>query len=320
MKKLLKYRLFLNAAILASVVLVLKFFADHYGLSQISVNTLTSSFFAGVFFTISILFTAAMADFKEAEKIPGELTVLIKALHTDAQLTCALSNNCAESKDIVCHVESLLGVITDNLRNNHWHKSRLEQRVNQINMDITELWQKNIATGVLLKLRDNLTNIDRLSHRIDYIAYSDDITGAYLVANIALGAVFLIFVFAQNQWGAGGLVLFGAITFVLSAIMLLIHDMDNPFEYERNTLVDVDLSALFKLHHFWKTNIGLFENAITALNGDITLSRTASVISSPQSNLGNIVANGNIIIGERASVHGEALVSATHTISDRKKA
>ena len=241
MKKLLRLRLFFKAAIVAAVVLILKFFTDHYALSQISINTLTSSFFTGVFFTISILFTAAMTDFKEAEKIPGELAILMKALHNDAKLPSASSNNCPETRDIVCHVEGLLGAITDNFRSNHWHKSRLDQQISQINEYITELWRKNTAPGILLKLRDNLTNIDRLSHRIDYIAYTDDIPGAHLVADVALGAVFLIFIFAHNEWGVGGLILFGAITFVLSAILLLIHDMDNPFEYGQQTLADVDL-------------------------------------------------------------------------------
>lgn len=253
MKKILKFSLFFKAAIAAFVVLVLKYFSDRYGLSHIAINTLTSSFFAGVFFTISILFTAAMTDFKEAEKIPGELAVLLKALHNDAKLTSTSVNDCAETKDIVCHVEDLLGVIATSFRNNYWHKSLLDQQMNKINGDIAELWKKNTAPGILLKLRENLTNIDRLSHRIDYIAYTDDIPGAHIVADIALGAVFLIFVFAQNDWGVGGLVLFGAITFVLSALMMLIHDMDNPFEYGRDTLVDVDVSVIFELEKHFKT-------------------------------------------------------------------
>jgi len=42
--------------------------AAHFKLNVITINTLTGTFFGGVFFTISIVFTGAMADFKEAEK------------------------------------------------------------------------------------------------------------------------------------------------------------------------------------------------------------------------------------------------------------
>lgn len=252
MAKLFKYSLFIKAAMAAIVVLAIKYFTDRYGFSQIAINTLTSSFFAGVFFTISILFTAAMTDFKEAEKIPGELAVLLKALHNDARMASTSINGCTELKDISSHAEDLLRVITKSFRNNYWHKSLIDEQINKINDDIADLWRENVAPGILLRLRENLTNIDRLSHRIDYIAYTNDIPGAHIVADLALGAVFLIFIFAQNDWGIGGFVLFGAITFVLSALMLLIHDMDNPFEYGRNTLADVDVTVLFELEKYLK--------------------------------------------------------------------
>ncbi len=256
MSKILKYNLFFKAAIVAAVVLIAKFFADRYGFSQISINTLTSSFFAGVFFTISILFTTAMSDFKEAEKIPGEMAVLLKALRNDAKLACAVGNNCSESENVVTHVEGLLKSILDNFRSNSWHKTYLDKEFEKINRDITALSVKNVGVTVLAKMRENITNVDRLSHRIDYIGYTEDIPGAYIVSDIALGAVFLIFVFSKNEWGLGGLVLFGAITFVLSAIIFLIHDMDNPFEYGRDTMADVDLTILFRLETVWEGENG----------------------------------------------------------------
>ena len=269
MKKILRFKLFFKAAIVAAVVLTGKFFSDRYGFSQITINTLTSSFFAGVFFTISILFTTAMSDFKEAEKIPGEMAVLMKALRNDAKLACAVGNDCIETKDIVSHVEGLLGAILNNFKSNCWHKTYLDKQFEKINEDITGLSIKNVAVTVLAKIRENLTNVDRLSHRIDYIGYTDDIPGAYIVSDIALAAVFLIFIFSKNEWGVGGMVLFGAITFVLSAIIFLIHDMDNPFEYGKNTMADVDLSILFRLEIVWKDEgrTGLSAPSLPATTG-----------------------------------------------------
>ncbi len=265
MRRILRFRLFFKAAVIAAAVLVLKYFADRYGYSQVAINTLTSSFFAGVFFTISILFTAAMTDFKEAQKIPGELAVMLRALHTDARMISPGGIACRETQGIACHVENLLTTILDNLRHNHWHMNEIDLQIGRINAAIAEGWRASAPAGILLKLRDNLTGIDRLSHRIEYIAYTNDIPGASLIAGIALAAVFLIFVFARNEWGAGGLILFGAITFVLSSIMLLIFDMDNPFEYGRQTLADVDTSVLFKLDSAWKADgdINAGENSST---------------------------------------------------------
>jgi hypothetical protein len=44
-----------------------------------------------------------------------------------------------------------------------------------------------------------------------------------------------------------GLLLLGSIAFLLIGIILLIKDMDNPFEFGNGTHADVDLSILFEL-------------------------------------------------------------------------
>jgi hypothetical protein len=61
-KKVLRYKLFFQAGIVAIIILLLKLVADHYQLSVITINTLTGAFLGGVFFTISIVITGAMAD------------------------------------------------------------------------------------------------------------------------------------------------------------------------------------------------------------------------------------------------------------------
>jgi hypothetical protein len=127
MKKIFRYKLFFQAGCIALIVLALKLVADHFNLSVIAINTLTGTFFGGVFFTISIVFTGAMTDFKEAEKIPGEMAVLLKAMHNDALLISPEGVEAREEKDIVSHIEKLLFTITANLRGNYWHKSQLDE-------------------------------------------------------------------------------------------------------------------------------------------------------------------------------------------------
>jgi hypothetical protein len=67
------------------------------------------------------------------------------------------------------------------------------------------------------------------------ILHSNDMHGDFL-AEVKAGSGHLI----------GGLLLFALITFVLT-------DIDNPFEYNKNTVADVDVSVLFKLESFWKS-------------------------------------------------------------------
>jgi len=44
-------------------------------------------------------------------------------------------------------------------------------------------------------------NIDRLSHRLDYIAYSTGISGAYVICDLSLASVLIIFVLPEMTGG-----------------------------------------------------------------------------------------------------------------------
>jgi hypothetical protein len=252
MKKIVKYRFILFAAVIAVSVLLLKLVADYFELNVIAVNALTGAFFTGVFFTISIVFTGAMSDFKEAQKIPGEMASILKSLRSDALLLSAREGEKEQGKQLAGHIENLLSVITCNLRQNCWQKQQLEDEMNQIQKIITDLWAKDVAASVLYKMRDNLVQLEKLSYRLDYIAYSKDSAAAYVICDIAITAVLIIFVFTKNEWGLGGMALFVLISFVVTAIVRLIHDMDNPFEYGKNTNADVDTTVLFQLDSSWK--------------------------------------------------------------------
>ena len=247
-----RYSFFPRVILVVIALLVLKSLADNAGWAVIPINTLTGAFFGGVFFTISIIFAGAMTDYKEAEKIPGELAVILKALHNDARMLYPQKVEKASVDKLVMNTERLLSVINENFRSNKWHKKNLDIVINQLADDIAVLIAAGASAGILMKMRDNLTAIDRLSHRIDAIQETSFIPSAYAMTELAVAAVLLIFIFAKNEWAFGGIALFSAISFVLIGIILLIRDMDNPFEYGKHTYADVDLSVLFKLETRWQ--------------------------------------------------------------------
>ena len=248
----LKYQLFFKSFIGVLLLVAFKIISDHIGWSVITINTLTSAFFGGVFFVLGIIMAGIVADYKEAEKVPSEFSVLLKAIRHDSHLLFGGSISAEERDGIVLHVEELLTSINSNFRNNRWHKHEIDKIINDINDDVAKLWQQGAPTGVLMKIRDNLTAIDRLSHRVDYIAKTSFLPAAYFVVEIGVLLVLLIFVFAKNEWGVGGILLFAAIGFILLSLVQLIRDIDDPFEIGKNTCADVDLSVLFKLESLWQ--------------------------------------------------------------------
>ena len=72
--------LLLKATIILVALIILKFGIDYLNLDVVSAGPIITAFVAGVIFTIAIIFTGTLTDYKESEKIPGELAASIKAL------------------------------------------------------------------------------------------------------------------------------------------------------------------------------------------------------------------------------------------------
>jgi hypothetical protein len=58
--------------------------------------------------------------------------------------------------------------------------------------------------------------------------------------------------FVKTEPYLEGLALIGATSALLIGLILLIKDMDNPFEVGKNTYADIDLSLLWNLEDYLK--------------------------------------------------------------------
>jgi len=75
-----KYMLVLKALGIVAILLVVKLIVDRFNLDVIAVSPVITGIVAGVIFTIAIIFTGVLSDYKESEKIPGDLASSIKSL------------------------------------------------------------------------------------------------------------------------------------------------------------------------------------------------------------------------------------------------
>ena len=66
-------RLFLRAAIIVGVIITLKLLAHYAGWESISLNPLFSGIVTANVFLMSFLLSGVLSDYKESERLPGEL-------------------------------------------------------------------------------------------------------------------------------------------------------------------------------------------------------------------------------------------------------
>jgi len=89
---------------------------------------------AGVIFTIAIIFSGVLTDYKESEKIPGEMATSIKSLYRDTGVLINIDQTLA--LHIREHITELIDTITSNFKSNRWRLKEISPITNKIDADI----------------------------------------------------------------------------------------------------------------------------------------------------------------------------------------
>lgn len=246
MRKLkLKWGLAIKTAAIVAVIVAARVLIQALDLDVIAVGTMVSALVTGAVFTVAIIFAGTLTDYKESEKIPGELTTAILGVYKDAKLASMGHND--KATDLQNHVKELLCTINSNFSQlqagETWKSGAVNLVIDKIDDDVIHLAEKGVAPVLLARIRNELGNINKMSNRIDVIAETSFIPAAYAIAELAIVFVLAVTSFVEMDHYYEGIAFQGSISFLLIGLMLLIKDMDNPFE----GFACVDLSLLESL-------------------------------------------------------------------------
>jgi hypothetical protein len=240
-----KWGLLFKAFGITLSLLMVRLVFDYLNFDILAVTSLITAFIGGAIFTIAIIFAGTLTDYKESEKIPSEIATSIRSFYSDLDLVRV------QDKTLVPRMQentaALLRCINTNFRNNVWSMEEMDNAVDTLNADIGRLVDLNVPPNFIIKLKTEMTNIDRISHRVKTIAETSFIPAAYAISELAAAGVIILLFFVKLDPFYEGLILFTVLSMLLIALLLLIRDMDNPFEVGKKTYADIDLFLLWDL-------------------------------------------------------------------------
>jgi hypothetical protein len=245
-----KWGLIGKALGITAVLMIIRVIIDIANYDILALTNLITAFIGAAIFTVAVIFAGTLADYKESEKIPNEIAVSLITLYHDSQLFRPQDNPIA--LHLREHVRSLARIIIENFRTNTASNDRVRAAIVEINEDIYRLVDQNAPPQYVNKMRTELGTIDRLTSRVKTIAETSFIPAAYAIAEISVAGVILILFFVKLDPYYEAMVIFTIIIALLISILLLIKDMDNPFEYNKKTFADVDLSPILELEQYIK--------------------------------------------------------------------
>jgi hypothetical protein len=244
-----KWGIMFKALIIMLILLVPRTLIDIYGYDTVPINPVVGAFITGAIFTIAIIFTGTFTDFKESEKIGGDLAASLKALYNDSRVLPLADE--APARVFRSHVRDLHRTISTCFKKNDFNLHEINHEMNKINNDIRILSYLNVAPPLIAKLRNELGAIDRITNRVEVIIRTDFIPAAYALAEVATAGVILLLLFIKIDPLPEATIIFGVISSMLIGLLLLIRDMDNPFEIGSHTYADVDLETLVWLNCYF---------------------------------------------------------------------
>jgi predicted membrane chloride channel (bestrophin family) len=211
----------------------------------LSANALFSALVASTVFLLGFLLNGVLTDFKESEKIPGEIATSLETLsleiraipsyNADAKVDHSVAAIAWFGQDLLAWVAECLA--TEELLASYW---RAHRAVVQAGVQI-----KGDASTLRGRLMQEMATILAKVNRIRAIRGTTFVPLVYWMANI--GSVLLLagLVMTKTINLAESLFFLAVISFLLILLLQLIEDIDNPFGVSDATSAeDVDIFLL----------------------------------------------------------------------------
>ncbi|MCW2512106.1 MAG: hypothetical protein JWR11_1148 [Mycobacterium sp.] len=236
-------RLLVVAAPVAIAMVLLKWAYDESALKHLDFSPLLTGVIAAEVFIVGFLLAGTAADFKEAERLPGEVAASLETI-ADECLIVHSELELPEARQCLLQVAT----VGEAVRTWLLHDDGLDDvlaELRRLNPFFAAFTPK-IQAGFTSRLKSEQATARKLIIRMDTIRRTSYVAAGYLIVEVtALMIVILLLVINIGPL-APTLLVVGVITYLLAYMLMLIRDIDNPFEYRGGYpgAADVDLVVL----------------------------------------------------------------------------
>ena len=198
------------------------------GWEWVSVGPVLTSMIAATVFLLGFLISGTLSDYKESERLPGEMMAIMQTIADECQIIYR-SKQAAPASDCLKYLaefaESLL----------RWF--RKEERTRVILEEVAGLseffreFESLTQANFIARLKQEQNLLRRTVIRIDTIRDTQFVSAGYVIAEIASGLLISAFLLAKFEPFYESLFIFGVVTFMLLYMLFLIRELDNPFSH-----------------------------------------------------------------------------------------
>lgn len=238
-----KNHIFLKAVPFVVAVIAVKLVFHRYGMEYISLNTIFSGIIGATVFLLGFLLSGVLSDFKESEKIPGDLSAIILSMADEIDII-AKSKKDPSIRESLAYMHDLTISIRD-----WFHKKERTRIVMEKILGLNDQFLRMepfTQANFISRLKQEQNGLRRTIIRIHTIRETDFISSGYLIATSTSALLLTGLVLAKIEPFYESLFFVGVVSYLLIYLLFLIRDLDNPFgHYDESSSEDVSLVPLY---------------------------------------------------------------------------
>ncbi|MFA5746955.1 MAG: hypothetical protein WC926_02670 [Candidatus Paceibacterota bacterium] len=241
-----KFKLAMRVLPILFIVAILKIIVHYYGLEFLALNTVFTALISANIFLIGFNISGVLADFKEGEKLPGELASNIEAIADECVYVY-------KGKKAEAGREGFLYCVEFTDKTLDWLYKRVRTRT--IMKMIASFTDRFLAlepfsqASSVSRLKHGQSEIRKATLRIHAIREIRFSEAAYTIAEIITFMLTAGMIFLKFDPFYEGVFLTIFVSFILIYMLLLIRDLDDPFAYydKKHSIEEVSLHSLENL-------------------------------------------------------------------------
>ncbi len=256
-------RLLIGALPFAAAIILLKLVADMADLQWLELSPLLAGAIAAEVFILGFLLNGTAGDFKEAEKLPGEVAASLETMADECLITYD-ELKLPEAKAGLAQLVEISSSIRKWLMQDRGFDDVMSD-IRALNGPF-KVMAPVIQAGFTTRLKSEQSAVRKLVLRMDTMRRTSYVAAGYLIAEVTAFLLMAVLIFTDLGAMAPTLCLVGLISYLLVYLVGLIRDLDNPFEYLNGMpgAADVSLDVLERNEDRLRALLGALDPTPTA--------------------------------------------------------
>jgi hypothetical protein len=227
-----RWRLAFKTIPFVVVIVLIKFSIHYFGYEFLTLNSLFTAIISANIFLIGFLISGVLVDYKESEKLPGDLSASLETM-ADEGLIIYKNKKSQEAKNYLLK----LSHFNKSLVSWFYKKEKtniLMEKLLSFNDDFLA-FESQTQANFIVRLKQEQNLIRKMINRIHTIRETSFLGTGYAIAEIITFILVMGLIFIKMDPFYESIFFISFVSFILIYMIYFIKDLDNPFGYYEGT-------------------------------------------------------------------------------------